>query len=75
VVPSFALDVTVALTNLVPTTPVRRRRPQAVFAMERLMDKAARALALDPAALRARNLIRRSRCRIRSGSCFVTASR
>ena len=58
-VPSFALDVTVALTNLVPTTPVRGAgRPQAVFAMERLMDKAARALALDPAALRARNLIR-----------------
>ena len=59
VVPNFALDVTVALTNLVPTTPVRGAgRPQAVFAMERLMDKAARALALDPAALRARNLIR-----------------
>jgi len=43
----------------VPTTPVRGAgRPQAVFAMERLMDKAARALAIDPAALRARNLIR-----------------
>jgi CO/xanthine dehydrogenase Mo-binding subunit len=38
VVPNFALDVTVALTNLVPTTPVRGaagRRP--CFAMERLM--------------------------------------
>ena len=59
VVPNFALDVIVALTNLVPTTPVRGAgRPQAVFAMERLMDKAARALAIDPAALRARNLIR-----------------
>jgi aerobic carbon-monoxide dehydrogenase large subunit len=59
VVPNFQLDVTVALTNLVPTTPVRGAgRPQAVFAMERLMDKAARALAIDPAELRARNLIK-----------------
>ncbi len=58
VVPNFALDVTVALTNLVPTTPVRGAgRPQAVFAMERLMDKAARTLGMDPVALRANNLI------------------
>ena len=32
-------------------------RPQAVFAMERLMDKAAGEIGLDPAELRARNLI------------------
>src|SRR5712671_4104386 len=58
VLPAYALDVTVAYTNKVPTTPVRGAgRPQAVFAMERLMDRAARELHLDPAEIRRRNLI------------------
>jgi carbon-monoxide dehydrogenase large subunit len=58
VVPSYRLDMTVAITNKVPTTPVRGAgRPQAVFAMERLMDHAARALSLDRAELRRRNFI------------------
>lgn len=59
VVPSYRLDVTVALTNKVATTPVRGAgRPQAVFAMERLMDRAARELGIDAAELRFRNMIR-----------------
>src|SRR6478609_4259386 len=59
VVPAYALEVTVVLTNRVPTTVVRGAgRPQAVFAMERLMDRAARELKVDPAELRARNMIR-----------------
>jgi aerobic carbon-monoxide dehydrogenase large subunit len=58
VVPAFRLDVTVALTNKTPTTPVRGAgRPQAVFAMERLMDRVARELRLDPAEVRRRNLV------------------
>ena len=58
VLPAYALDVTVAYTNKVPTTPVRGAgRPQAVFAMERLMDRAARDLGFDPAEIRRRNLI------------------
>ena len=58
VLPAYALDVTVAYTNKVATTPVRGAgRPQAVFAMERLMDCAARELNVDPAELRRRNLI------------------
>src|SRR5712671_3161909 len=58
VLPAYELDVTVAYTNKVPTTPVRGAgRPQAVFAMERLMDRAARELHLDPAEIRRRNLI------------------
>jgi carbon-monoxide dehydrogenase large subunit len=58
VLPAYELDVTVAYTNKVPTTPVRGAgRPQAVFAMERLMDRAARELRLDPAEIRRRNLI------------------
>jgi carbon-monoxide dehydrogenase large subunit len=58
VVPAYALDVTVALTNKVATTPVRGAgRPQAVFAMERLMDRVARELKLDPADVRFHNFI------------------
>jgi aerobic carbon-monoxide dehydrogenase large subunit len=58
VVAAYALDVTVALTNKVATTPVRGAgRPQAVFAMERLMDRVARELKLDLADVRYRNFI------------------
>jgi carbon-monoxide dehydrogenase large subunit len=59
VVPAYKIECTVALTNRVPTTVVRGAgRPQAVFAMERLMDRVARELGLDRAELRARNMIR-----------------
>jgi carbon-monoxide dehydrogenase large subunit len=58
VLPAYRLDVTVAYTNKVATTPVRGAgRPQAVFAMERLMDRAARELGMDRAELRRINLI------------------
>jgi carbon-monoxide dehydrogenase large subunit len=58
VIPAYGLDVTVVLTNKVATTPVRGAgRPQAVFAMERLMDRVARELGLDPAEVRFRNFI------------------
>jgi carbon-monoxide dehydrogenase large subunit len=58
VLPAYELEVTVAYTNKVPTTPVRGAgRPQAVFAMERLMDRAARELHLDGNEIRRRNLI------------------
>jgi carbon-monoxide dehydrogenase large subunit len=59
VVPAFRFETTVVLTNRVPTTVVRGAgRPQAVFAMERLMDRVARELAIDRAELRRRNMIR-----------------
>jgi len=58
IVPSYHLETIVALTNKVQVTPVRGAgRPQAVFAMERLMDRAAAVLGLDPAEIRRRNLI------------------
>ena len=58
VVPAYALETQVVLTNKVPTTPVRGAgRPQAVFAMERLMDRVARELQLDRAEVRRRNFI------------------
>jgi len=58
VVPAYRIEATVVLTNRVPTTVVRGAgRPQAVFAMERLMDRLARELKLDRAELRRRNMI------------------
>jgi aerobic carbon-monoxide dehydrogenase large subunit len=58
VVPAFRFDTTVALTNRVPATVVRGAgRPQAVFAMERLLDRVARELGIDRAELRRRNMI------------------
>jgi carbon-monoxide dehydrogenase large subunit len=58
VVPAYRIEATVVLTNRVPTTVVRGAgRPQAVFAMERLMDRVARELALDRAEVRRRNMI------------------
>jgi carbon-monoxide dehydrogenase large subunit len=57
-VPAFRIESTVALTNRVPTTVVRGAgRPQAVFAMERLLDRVARELGIDRAEVRARNTI------------------
>ena len=59
VVPAYRMGMTAVYTNKVSTTPVRGAgRPQAVFAMERLMDRAAQALGLDPAELRSRNFVR-----------------
>ncbi len=59
VVPTFRFETTVVLTNRVPTTVVRGAgRPQAVFAMERLMDRVAHELKIDRAELRRRNMIR-----------------
>ena len=58
VVPAYKCDVSVVFTNKVTSSPMRGAgRPQAVFAMERLLDSAARALRLDRAEIRRRNLI------------------
>ena len=58
VVPAYQMDTMVVLTNKVSTTPVRGAgRPQAVFAMERLLDRVARELQIDRAELRRRNFI------------------
>lgn len=57
-VPSYRMDLTAAVTNKVPVAPVRGAgRPQAVFAIERLMDRAARETGIDRAELRRRNLV------------------
>jgi aerobic carbon-monoxide dehydrogenase large subunit len=58
VLPALSIDVSVAATNKCPVSSVRGAGyPQAAFAMERLMDRVARELKLDRAAVRRRNLI------------------
>lgn len=58
VIPNFRMRMRSVFTNKPPTTPLRGAgRPQAVFAMERMMDRLADRLGLDPAEVRRRNLI------------------
>lgn len=57
-VDALEVDFRVAVTNTGIVAPYRGAgRPEAVFAMERALDRLARALDLDPAELRARNLV------------------
>jgi carbon-monoxide dehydrogenase large subunit len=57
-IPNIHTELRACYTNMVPTSSVRGAgRPQAVFAMERMMDRIAEYLGLDPAEVRARNLI------------------
>ena len=58
IVPNFRMGTKAAVTNKVPVTPVRGAgQPQGVFAMERLLDHAARDLGIDRAEIRRRNLV------------------
>ena len=58
VVPAVDVEVTGAYTTQTPTGPYRGAgRPEGAFLIERLVDEAAHALALDPAEIRRRNLI------------------
>jgi carbon-monoxide dehydrogenase large subunit len=58
VVPSCDIAVEGAFTTTTPVSAYRGAgRPEACFAIERLMDTAARTLGIDPAELRRRNLI------------------
>ncbi|MFJ8822091.1 xanthine dehydrogenase family protein molybdopterin-binding subunit [Streptomyces sp. NPDC102467] len=57
-IPNVDIDVLGVLTNTAFATPYRGAgRPETVFAMERAMDRLAAQLDLEPAELRARNLI------------------
>ena len=58
-VPAVAVDVTGARTNKVPTGPYRGAgRPEGNYFVESAVEDAARALGIEPAELRRRNLIR-----------------
>jgi carbon-monoxide dehydrogenase large subunit len=57
-VPHFEATAEGLITTKVPTAPYRGAgRPEAVFAVERSLDLAARELGLDPVELRLRNLV------------------
>ncbi len=58
-VPALFVDGRAVVTNKAPSAPVRGAgRPEAVFAMERVIDLAARELGLDPAEIRRINTLR-----------------
>jgi carbon-monoxide dehydrogenase large subunit len=57
-VPNYECQYTAVYTNKPTVSPYRGSgRPHAVFVMERLLDRAARSLGMDPLDLRLRNLI------------------
>ena len=59
-IPRIQVDVQCVFTNTVPTGPYRGAgRPEANYALERLVDEAARVTGIDPVRLRRRNLIPR----------------
>jgi aerobic carbon-monoxide dehydrogenase large subunit len=58
-IPAVSVTSSLVFTNTAPTVPYRGAgRPEAVYIMERLVDRAAREMQIDPAELRKRNLIR-----------------
>jgi len=60
-IPLVAVEVRCVFTNTVPLGPYRGAgRPEANYALERVVDEAARISGIDRAKLRRRNLIRRS---------------
>lgn len=57
-VPAYRVHARAMTSNKAPTAPYRGvSRPQYVMAMERVMDRAARELGLDPVEIRRRNVI------------------
>ncbi|MYB08389.1 MAG: xanthine dehydrogenase family protein [Acidimicrobiia bacterium] len=57
-VPALDVEATAVVTNKAPLSPYRGAgRPEAVFAMDRIIDVAAREMGIDPVELRRRNLI------------------
>ena len=58
-IPALDLGATAVFTNKPPAVPYRGAgQPEAVFALERAVDRAARTLGIEPAELRRRNLLR-----------------
>ena len=61
----------IVATNKVPNAPYRGAgRPEAAFAMERSIDLVARALGLEPAEVRRRNMIRADEMPYRAGMLY-----
>jgi carbon-monoxide dehydrogenase large subunit len=75
IVPAYEITVDVVETNKVATMPIRGAGyPEGAFAMERILDAIARALKLDRADVRRRNLVPREKMpfttplKVRSGA-------
>jgi carbon-monoxide dehydrogenase large subunit len=65
---ALAIDARIAATNKVPNAPYRGAgRPEAAFAMERVVDLVAAELGLEPADVRLRNMIRAEEMPYRAG--------
>jgi len=61
VVPSIHIGVKMVFTNAAPLGPYRGAgRPEAIYLIERLIDQAARAMNMDRASLRRRNMVAHS---------------
>jgi aerobic carbon-monoxide dehydrogenase large subunit len=59
-IPAVAVSSRLVLTNTAPTVPYRGAgRPEAIYLIERLIDRAAREMNIEPAELRRRNFISR----------------
>ncbi|WP_213454349.1 xanthine dehydrogenase family protein molybdopterin-binding subunit [Rhizomonospora bruguierae] len=74
-IPNIHTELIGCYTNMVPTSSVRGAgRPQAVVAMERMMDRIAEHLGLDPAEVRLRNMIRADEFPYKVGLTFRDGS-
>jgi carbon-monoxide dehydrogenase large subunit len=74
-IPNIHIEYRAAYTNMPPVTAVRGAgRPQGVFVMERMMDRMAERLGLDPAEVRFRNLVQPDQFPYRVGLTFRDAS-
>ncbi|MFZ3361483.1 MAG: xanthine dehydrogenase family protein molybdopterin-binding subunit [Xanthobacteraceae bacterium] len=60
-IPRIDIGVQCVYTNTLPTAPYRGAgRPESIYALERVVDEAARVTGIDPAKLRRCNLIKKS---------------
>jgi len=74
-IPNIHSELYACYTNMVPTSSVRGAgRPQAVVAMERMVDRMAEHLGLDPAEARRRNLVQADEFPYRAGLTFRDGS-
>ncbi len=71
----YRVEVDVVYTNKVPASVIRGAgRPQSTFVMDRLVDRAARALGMDPADIRFKNFIQPHEFPYRVGLIFRDGS-
>lgn len=74
-IPNIHTELIACYTNMVPTSSVRGAgRPQAVVAMERMVDRAAEHLGMDPVEFRRRNLVEAREFPYRVGLTFRDGS-